>query len=382
MHLKKLSLLNFKNYFDAEIELQPGVNAFVGDNGTGKTNLLDAIHYLSLCKSYFNSIDGQNIKQKEDFFLVQGIFDINESVENISCSFKKGQKKIFKRNKKEYDRLADHIGLLPVVMISPTDSGLITEGSEERRKFSDSIISQFDRIFLDDLMSYARVLLQRNSYLKQAAASRSFDPDTIEIWNDQLIPSGNRIYNARKKFIDELVPIFRYYYHFISGNKESVDIRYESHLNENNFSSMLCDSMERDKMLQFTSTGPHKDDLIFMINDFPVKRFASQGQQKSFLIALKLAQFDFIKKRKEMKPILLLDDIFDKLDDKRVSKLMELVSQENFGQIFITDTHPERLQEIFDNIKVSLKSFNVSDDSFNNSKRDQLITNEEKFSEQ
>ncbi len=361
MHLKKLSLLNFKNYREAGIDFDEGVNAFVGGNGEGKTNLLDAIHYLSLCKSYFNAIDGQNIKQHEDFFILQGVFDLNGIDENISCGLKRGQKKTFKRNQKEYNRLSEHIGLLPVVMISPTDTNLITDGSEERRKFPDSIISQFDRNFLEDLISYSRALMQRNTYLKRAAQSRSFDLDALEIWNEQLTNSGVRIHTARQKFIKDLIPIFRYYYNFIAGERESVDIRYESHLNDGDFKTLLAESTDRDRILQYTSVGPHKDDLVFIINGFPVKRYASQGQQKSFLIALKLAHFNFVSKQKGLKPILLLDDIFDKLDDDRVGKLMELVSQDNFGQIFITDTHHERLLSIFENIGVAIRSFPVNE---------------------
>ncbi len=359
MHIKKLSIINFKNYSEAAIDFDEGVNAFVGGNGEGKTNLLDAIHYLSLCKSYFNTIDGQNIKQNEDFFILQGSFELDKLEENISCGLKRGQKKIFKRNQKEYDRLAEHIGLLPVVMISPTDTNLITGGSEERRKFPDSIISQFNSSFLEDLITYSRVLIQRNTYLKKSVQTRSFDLDSLEIWNELLVSSGIRIHAARQLFISGLIPIFRYYYNFISGERETVDIHYESHLNEGDFKTLLADSIDRDRILQYTSVGPHKDDLIFIINGFPVKRFASQGQQKSFLIALKLAHFDFVSNQKKLKPILLLDDIFDKLDDDRVGNLMELVSKDNFGQIFITDTHPERLLSIFENMGVAIRSFPV-----------------------
>jgi DNA replication and repair protein RecF len=360
MHLKRLSLINFKNYHEAEIELDPRVNAFVGGNGEGKTNLLDAIHYLSLCKSYFNPVDGQNIRQHEDFFLVQGTFDLYEEEESISCALKRGQKKIFRRNQKEYERLADHVGLLPVVMISPTDISLITEGSDERRKFPDSIISQFDREYLDELMAYSKVLLQRNAYLKQAAQAKRLDAEILSVWNSQLVKSGRYIHESRKNFISQIVPVFNEYYRFISGGKETVDIRYESHLNDNDFLTALDESVDRDRILQYTSIGPHKDDLVFIINGFPVKRFASQGQQKSFLIALKLAQFDFVSRRKNLKPVLLLDDIFDKLDDERVSKLMDVVSRENFGQIFITDTHPDRMNDLLNQKNIAHKIFLVS----------------------
>ena len=359
MHLNKISLINFKNYSEAGIEFDCGVNAFVGENGEGKTNLLDAIHYLSLCKSYFNPIDTQNIRQNEDFFVIQGEFVINNLEENIFCGLKRGQKKIFKRNQKEYDRLAEHIGLIPVVMISPTDMNLITGGSEERRRFPDSIIAQYDRSYLENLISYSHSLIQRNSYLKQSSQSKIFD--ALEVWNDQLLLSGIKIHEARKKFVTDIVPIFRHYYNFISDEKETVGISYDSHLNEGDFKITLSESIARDRILQYTSVGPHKDDLNFTLNNFPAKRFASQGQQKSFLIALKLAQFDYVCKKKEIKPILLLDDIFDKLDDKRVGKLMELVSKDNFGQIFITDTHQERLLSIFQKINVSIQIFPVKD---------------------
>ena len=362
MHLRQLSLANFKNYQDCSLEFSPGVNAFVGDNGTGKTNLLDAIHYLSLCKSYFNPIDGQNIRHELDFFVLQGNFELNGNEEHISCGVKRGHKKMFRRNQKEYERLSEHIGLLPVVMISPTDANLIIDGSEERRKFIDSIISQFDRTYLEALISYARVLAQRNAYLRQSGM-RSLDEEALDVWNEQLVSSGSIIHSLRRDFLEKFIPVFQEYYTFISGDKEAVGIRYDSHLNEKDFMTALRQSMERDRILQYTSIGPHKDDLVLQINNHPAKKFASQGQQKSFLIAMKLAHFDFVRQRKSLKPILLLDDIFDKLDDSRVERLMELVSKDNFGQIFITDTHPERLSAIFKDIGIPLKTFPVSDGS-------------------
>lgn len=360
MFLSKLSIVNFKNCSSVDIDLSEGVNAFTGGNGEGKTNLLDAIHYLSLCKSYFNSADPQNVKRGEEIFFLQGIF-INEIQENITCGFKKGQKKVFKRNQKEYEKLSEHIGLIPVVMISPTDVSLITDGSEERRRFLDSIISQFDRNYLDDLINYGKVISQRNAYLKQAYQSRRFDQDSLLMWDEQLIPIGKKIHEVRRKFIEELVPIFRKYYDFISGGKEQINIEYESKLNENSFEEILTANLEKDKVLQYTSGGIHRDDLLLVINDFPVKKYASQGQQKSFLIALKLAQFEFMSRQKKMKPILLLDDIFEKLDNFRISRLMELVSKHNFGQIFITDTHLERVVEIFNNIEENVLCFKVKD---------------------
>ena len=367
MFLSNLSIVNFKNCSSVDIELSEGVNAFTGGNGEGKTNLLDAIHYLSLCKSYFNSADPQNVKRGEEIFFLQGIF-INEIQENITCGFKKGQKKVFKRNQKEYEKLSEHIGLIPVVMILPTDVSLITDGSEERRRFLDSIISQFDRNYLDDLINYGKVISQRNAYLKLAYQSRRFDQDSLLMWDEQLIPIGKKIYEVRRKFIEELVPIFRKYYDFISGGKEPINIEYESKLNENSFEEILTANLEKDKVLQYTSGGIHRDDLLLVINEFPVKKYASQGQQKSFLIALKLAQFEFMSRQKKMKPILLLDDIFEKLDNFRISRLMELVSKHNFGQIFITDTHIERVVEIFNKIEENVLCFKVKDGLVENSK--------------
>lgn len=367
MHLQKLSLLNFKNYAEATLSFSPAANAFVGDNGSGKTNLLDAIHYLSLCKSYFNPADNQNIKHDADFLLVQGTYVLNGHEENIYCGLKRNQRKIFKRNNKEYERLADHIGLLPVVMISPVDSMLITEGSEERRKFIDSIISQYDKLYLDDLISYNKVVAHRNALLKQFAQNRNFDRSMLEIWDDQLVPLADKIFVKRHEFISRFSPIFQQHYRFISDAKEEVSVVYESHLEKGNFSSTLASALDKDRMMQYTTVGIHKDDLDFEIGGHPVKRFASQGQQKSFLIALKLAQFEFIREITGVKPILLLDDIFDKLDDTRVTRLMELVSRENFGQLFISDAHPERVKKIFESIGLDIRVFEIERGEVKNS---------------
>jgi DNA replication and repair protein RecF len=363
MFLSHLSVVNFKNYAEAELNFSPDANAFTGNNGEGKTNLLDAIHYLSLCKSYFNPFDNQNIKHGTELFVLTGTYDVNGTEEHIACGLKRNQKKVFKRNKKEYERLADHIGLLPAVMISPVDSMLITEGSEERRKFIDSIISQFDKLYLDDLINYNKVIAQRNALLKQFSQKKKVDKASMEIWNEQMVPLAEKIYAIRLDFVNRFVPIFKKHYEFISGGKEEVMINYESHLHTGNFAERLSHAIDKDLALQYSSVGIHKDELEFQLAGFPLKRFASQGQQKSFLIALKLAQFDFLKEIKGVKPIILLDDIFDKLDDKRVQRLMELVSHDSFGQIFITDTHPERVAGIFDRIGVSIKLFNIENGS-------------------
>jgi DNA replication and repair protein RecF len=359
MYLKKISLLNFKNYSEAELTLSNKINCFTGNNGEGKTNILDAIHYLSFCKSFFNPIDSQNILHDAPFFMIQGVFELNNQEEEIYCGLKRNQKKQFKRNKKEYQRLADHIGLFPLVMISPADSELINEGSESRRRFIDSVIAQYDKPYLESLINYNKVLSHRNALLKQFAKSGKFDAESIELWDMQLVEHGNKIYEKRKQFIEKFAPIFRHYYQLISGDKEQVDVHYLSHLNESSFAEKLKNVLERDRILEHTSAGIHKDDLDFLINGYALKKYASQGQQKSFLIALKLAQFDFIKSIKNIIPILLLDDIYDRLDDLRIKQLMQLVCSDNFGQLFITDTHPTRLHDLFNTTNTNFKVFSI-----------------------
>lgn len=359
MFLKRLAVINFKNYQEAELTFSSHINCLTGNNGEGKTNILDAIHYLSFCKSFFNPIDSQNILHDSPFFLIQGLFSADEKEDEIYCGLKRNQKKQFKRNKKEYSRLADHIGLYPLVMISPADSELITEGSESRRKFIDSVIAQFNREYLENLISYNKVLSQRNALLKQFGNNRKFDRASLEIWDMQLIEYGKKVYKNRKDFIYSFVPIFQKYYELISGGREQVGIGYVSHLNENAFADVLEKAIDRDRAMEYTTVGIHKDDLEFTINGYALKKYASQGQQKSFLIALKLAQFDFIKNIKKVTPILLLDDIYDKLDDKRVRQLMELVSSDHFGQLFITDTHPSRLADLFYSGDTDFKMFKI-----------------------
>lgn len=373
MFLKKLSILNFKNYPEAELEFSSHVNCFTGNNGEGKTNILDAIHYLSFCKSFFNPVDSQNILHEAPFFLIQGNYDADGQEEDIYCGLKKGQKKQFKRNKKEYTRLADHIGLFPLVMISPADSELVTEGSESRRRFMDSVIAQFDREYLEKLIQYNRVLSQRNMLLKQIANQHTFDKHALEIWDMQLIELGELIYTKRKNSVSSFISIFQKYYELISGGREQVDISYISHLNASSFSDALTKALQRDMAMEYTTVGIHKDDLEFKIDGYAMKKFASQGQQKSFLIALKLAQFDFIKQIKHITPILLLDDIYDKLDDQRVKHLMELVSSDHFGQLFITDTHPSRLAELFGTTQADFKSFRIHN---GNAKEVSILNNE------
>jgi DNA replication and repair protein RecF len=359
MYLKQLSVINFKNCAEAGIAFSEGVNVFTGNNGAGKTNLLDAIHYLSLCKSYFNPIDSQQIKQGADFFIINGTFNKNGHLEAVACAVKRNQKKQFKRNKKDYQRLADHIGLLPLVMVSPYDISIIIEGSEERRKFIDNVISQTDNSYLDELITYNKVLVNRNALLKLIAESGRYDPNLLEVLDEQLISSGNRIFEKRKTFMAAFTCIFNSHYQFLSDNAEQVELIYESQLTKDNFSSLLKKNVERDRSLERTTSGIHKDDLQFAIHGMPMKKFGSQGQQKSFLIALKLAQYSFLDRQNGFKPILLLDDIFDKLDDQRVTKLMKMISNHDFGQVFITDTSESRVKKIFSKIGVDIQLFKV-----------------------
>jgi DNA replication and repair protein RecF len=356
MYIKKISLFNYKNFSEANFDFDVKINCFVGKNGIGKTNVLDAIYHLSYGKSYFNPLAVQNIKHGEEFFVIDAEFEKNERTEQIVCSLKKGQKKILKRNGKVYDKFSDHIGFIPLVIISPADRDLIIEGSETRRKFIDSVISQLDSHYLQQLIQYQKVMNQRNALLKYFALNHTFDNDTLSIYNEQLNEFGQSIFEKRKTFVESFIPVFNFHHHNITGSEESVQLKYESHLFENNLLTLLQQCINKDRILQYTSVGIHKDDLSFEIDNHPIKKFGSQGQQKSFLIALKLAQFEFLKKQTGVKPILLFDDIFDKLDENRVSKIIEMVNNDSFGQLFITDTHPERTESI---VKLTHQSYTI-----------------------
>ncbi len=359
MQLKHLNIVNFKNIAQAELFFTPGINCFVGANGSGKTNMLDAFYYLSFCKSYFNSVDSQNIKHDEAFFVIQGEYDLRDGKEQIYCGIKRNQKKHFKRNKKEYTKLSDHIGLLPLVIISPSDEQLITEGSEQRRKYIDSVISQYDKIYLNRVIRYNRALMQRNFLLKQLRESNG-NLYALEIWDNQLVELGELIFGQRKDFIDELEPVYRNYQSFLASGEEAVELILSSHLQEGNFREQLIETRQKDVFLGYTSRGVHKDDVELLLDGYPIKKIASQGQKKTFLIALKLAQFDFLSKHSGIKPILLLDDIFDKLDEQRGGKLIELVAKDHFKQIFITDTRQEHLDNLLTHIDKESRIFKVS----------------------
>jgi DNA replication and repair protein RecF len=359
MILKTLSLLNYKNFESRTFEFDSKINCFVGPNGIGKTNVLDAIYHLSFGKSYFNPVSSQNIRHNTDFFVLDGLYEKQDRAEKITVSLKKGQKKALKRNGKIYDRFSDHIGFLPLVIISPADRDLITEGSDLRRKFVDGVISQSDKDYLNDLIKYNRALAQRNSLLKYFSLNGAFNADTLEIYNTQLDELGGPIFAKRKAFLEAFTPIFKARYKVISQDSESVNLVYKSHLFDDNLNALLESNLDKDRALQYTGVGIHKDDLSFQIGDYPIKKFGSQGQQKSFLIALKLAQFDFIKSQSGVNPILLLDDIFDKLDEERVAQIIRLVDDENFGQLFLSDTHPERTEAAIKQVHQTYQVFHL-----------------------
>jgi DNA replication and repair protein RecF len=359
MHLQKITLVNFKNFESQTFDFEDKINCFVGDNGVGKTNVLDAIYYLSFAKSYFNPVAVQNIRHQQDFFMVQGEYQLEEKMDTVICSLKRGNKKVLKRNGKAYEKFSDHIGYLPLVIISPADRDLIIEGSDTRRKFIDNVISQSDKNYLLTILKYNKVLAQRNSLLKYFAANRTFDAINLKVYDEQLLNYGTIIFEKRTAFLESFIPIFKKRYQVISNSKEEVNMYYKTQLQDKDMLVLFEKNLERDRVLQYTSVGVHKDDLMFEIDGYPVKKFGSQGQQKSYLIALKLAQFDFIKLQSNVKPILLLDDIFDKLDDSRVEQLIGLVNNDHFGQLFISDTHEERTEEVVKRTKQSYKIFKL-----------------------
>jgi len=361
MYLSRLNLSNFKNYREIDIELSPRINCFVGDNGVGKTNILDAIHYLSLTKSYFVNIDSVNIRHGEDFFIIKGLFHNEDEDEEIYCGLQKGRRKVFRRNGKEYDRISDHIGRYPVVMISPADSSIIGGGSEERRKFMNNVISQFSRDYLNDIIVYNKALKQRNRLLKDYASEGRFDREMLSLWEEQMMKPSQTIYNKRSGFVEEITPLFQEYYDHISEERERVSLKYKSQLAKRSMKELFDLNIDKDRVLRYTTSGIHRDDLSLDMNGFSIKDIGSQGQQKSYLVALKLAKFEYIRKKGGPKPILLMDDVFDKFDEKRVEQIIKLVSENRFGQIFITDTHRERMQAVLSDIKIDYKLFMIGE---------------------
>ena len=367
MILKRISILNYKNLDQVELDFSPKMNCIIGQNGMGKTNLLDAVYYLSFCKSATNAIDSQNVKHNQEFFVIQGSYMTDAGdVEEVYCGLKRKQKKQFKRNKKEYSRLSDHIGFIPLVMVSPADSELISGGSEERRRFMDVVISQYDKEYLEALIRYNKALMQRNTLLK---AEYEPDEELMNVWEEMMAATGEVVFRKRMEFINEFVPTFQSFYSHISQDKEQVNLSYESHAMRGDLLQLIRESRQRDRIMGYSLRGVHKDDLTMQLGEYPIKREGSQGQNKTYLIALKLAQFDFLRRTgSNTTPLLLLDDIFDKLDASRVEQIVKLVAGDRFGQIFITDTNREHLDKILQKVDGDYKLFGVENGSISERK--------------
>lgn len=364
MILEELSIINYKNLLQAELQFSPKINCFIGNNGMGKTNLLDAVYYLSFCKSYTNPIDSQIIRHDAEVCMLQGKYLFEDNTrEEIYSGIRRRQKKQFKRNKKEYERLSDHIGLIPLVMISPADNELITGGSEGRRKFMDMAISQFDKEYLRALVRYAKALHQRNVLLKNE--DEMADMTLLELWEDQMIEDGSFIHRKRKAFIDEFTPIFNTFYRRISQSGESVSFDYVSQLNDAAFRETLFKNRRRDMAVGHTTIGIHRDELEMLLDGYPIKKVGSQGQNKTYFVSLKLAQFHFLLQTGHTTPILLLDDIFDRLDANRVEEIVKLVSGSGFGQIFLSDTNRKSLDRILERTDNSAHIYSVIDGEIN-----------------
>jgi len=359
MILEKLSLINYKNITEATLELSPKINCFIGSNGVGKTNLLDAIYFLSFCHSAYNPVDSQVIRHGQEFLMLEGRYDDDLT---ISCGMKRGQKKHFKRNKKEYRRLSEHIGLIPIVMISPDDTSLIGGSSEERRRLMDVVIAQMNRPYIDALSRYNKALQQRNTLLRM---DEEPDPDMMAIWEEQMAMAGEEIFRQRTELTSRLTPLFQQFYERISGGHERVSLNYVSHCQRGPLLEVIQRDRHKDRAIGYSLHGIHRDDLEIMLDGHPMKREGSQGQQKTFVISLKLAQFELLKQAMQATPLLLLDDIFDKLDAQRVEQIVSLVSGEAFGQIFITDTNREHLDKILTVSTHDYKIYHVEDGEIN-----------------
>lgn len=362
MILKRISILNYKNLEQVELDFSPKMNCIIGQNGMGKTNLLDAVYYLSFCKSTTNPVDSQNMMHDRDFFVIQGFYETESGeMEEVYCGMKRRQKKMFKRNKKEYSRLSDHIGFIPLVMVSPSDAELISGGSEERRRLMDVVISQYDKEYLEALIRYNKALQQRNTLLK---GEQEPDGELLDVWEEMMAATGEVVYRKRCAFIEEFIPTFQSFYSHISQDREQVNLTYQSHASQGSLLQLLKEHRPKDRIMGYSLKGVHKDDLLMRLGDYPIKREGSQGQNKTYLIALKLAQFDFLRRTgSRTTPLLLLDDIFDKLDASRVEQIVKLVAGDKFGQIFITDTNREHLDKIMAKIEGEYKVFGVENGS-------------------
>lgn len=352
MILRKLQVHQFKNYSNRSFDFSPKINCFVGKNGIGKTNVLEAIHYMALTKGFGSSLDKHNIQFNKDYFIIEVLVENGVIADKVSCIVHSGRKKKIKKNEADIPKIADYIGYLPLVMISPYDRDLITESADSRRKYIDSILSQVDKVYLNTLIAYNKTLQQRNSLLKYFAKNHCFDREQLDVYNLQLKDYAAYIFEQRKLYVEEIKDRFKQQYAFISNHSEEVNIQYKSQLFDAPLDVLLDQCLDKDRILQHTSVGIHRDDLVFTIHGNPIKRFGSQGQQKSLLIALKLAQYDYLKQQTKVKPLLLLDDVFDKLDEYRVKAIIDLVNSDYFGQIFITDTHKERIEHLLSKLNV------------------------------
>ena len=361
MILEKLTILNYKNIGEVTLDFSPKVNCFIGHNGVGKTNVLDAIHYLSFCRSSISNTDSQVIRHGEEFFMLEGRYATDEGEpEIVYCGMKRGTKKHFKRNGKEYRRLSEHIGLIPIVMVAPADNMIIDGQSEERRRLMDMVISQFDHAYIDHLSRYTKALQQRNSLFRQ---DEEPDASLLDVLEEQMGYEGECVFAAREAFVNELIPVFQRYYEAISGGREEVGISYESHCRRGPLCEVIRRDRFKDRAVGYSLHGVHRDDLLFTLGSHQMKREGSQGQNKTFAVALKLAQFDFLKRTaSRTTPLLLLDDIFDKLDSDRVERIVEIVSASGFGQIFVTDTNRDHLDKILARSGGDYKIFEVKGD--------------------
>jgi DNA replication and repair protein RecF len=374
MHIEHLSIVNYKNIAQAEIDLSPKMNCFVGNNGMGKTNLIDAVYFLSFSKSHTNSVDSQNIKHESEFFVLEGRYadeDANNSSTEIYCGVKRHAHKVLKRNKKEYEKIADHIGQIPLVLVSPSDYTLISGGSDERRKFIDGVISQYDHRYLQSLLAYNRALQQRNSLIRNEVD----DPLQYEVWEEQMAGQSGYIYQKRQEFIADFSPLFEHFYNYIAQQNEQVNIGYTSHLQQQpDLKLLLAQTRNRDRLIGYTTKGTHRDELTMMLDGYPLRHTGSQGQTKTYLIALKLAQFDFLSKIEKTLPILLFDDIFDKLDADRVQQIVKLMKEDNrFGQILITDTDREHITDIIKDTGSEYKIFAVANGNVEQASDDRQV---------
>ncbi|MDE6140042.1 MAG: DNA replication and repair protein RecF [Alistipes sp.] len=357
MVLRDISLIGFKNIAEQQLTLSEGINCLVGDNGAGKTNVLDAVHYLSMAKSMLSMTDSQSVRHGDEFFMLDGRFTSDEGRdEQVCCSYSRRSGKTLKRNGKEYDRLSDHVGAFPIVVVSPSDTALISDSAEERRRYLNSFISQIDRSYLAALIRYNAALAERNKLLKTQP-----EEDMIAIYDLMLCDSGEAIHRRRTEIVEQMTPLVEHYYELLSEDREKIDITYRSELAERPLAELLTASRQRDLINQYTTCGIHRDDLVLGIGGYPLRKYGSQGQQKSFLIALKLAQYTMLADHRAERPILLLDDLFDKLDMRRVAQLLSLVSGERFGQILITDCNKVRLQSTLDRAAATYRLFNVSE---------------------